>query len=199
MKEFLIVRDACKWKETADPTRQKILEFLRTREMSADELAMILRKDVSTIYRHIHRLEAAGLVEVAREERAGAVTRKYYRRVAKLLIGVLPTEKASDNEILSKTLYEGMEKGLQALRGFKFSIPEDKAALDKLTEIAVEWYKQWNDSFNARITEEKMVGDLAAYEKALKLLALVETRENPQLRRATELLVSKLTKHRESI
>ncbi len=199
MKEFLIVRDARKWKETADPTRQKILEFLRTREMSADELAMILRKDVSTIYRHIHRLEAAGFAEVAREERAGAVTKKYYRRAAKLLIGVFPTEKASDIEILSKTLYEHMEKGLIALRGFRYSIPQDQATLDKLTEIAVEWYKQWNDSFNARITEEKMVGDIAAYEKALILLTLVETRESPQLRRATELLVSELTKRRESV
>ncbi len=199
MKEFLIVRDACKWKETADPTRQKILEFLRTREMSADELAMILRKDVSTIYRHIHRLEAAGFVEVAREERAGAVSRKYYRRVAKLLIGVLPAEEASDIEVLSRTLFEEMKKGLLALRGFRYSIPEDKAALGKLTEIAVKWYKQLNDSFNARIAEEKIIGDIAAYEKALKLLTLVETREDPQLRRGTEVLVSQLKKHRENV
>jgi DNA-binding transcriptional ArsR family regulator len=196
MKEFLIIRDAQKFKEASEPSRRKILQLLSIKEMSVDELAKILEKDMSTIYRHINKLEAAGLVEVAREERVGPVSKKYYRRAAKIIIGLLPSKEASDTEIFQKASYEKMRKALLALKGFRYNIQEDEASLDKLTEIAIEWDKLWESSFDARIDEEKMVGDISAYYTAALLLALVETRENPRLRRATELLVSELAKRR---
>ena len=196
MKEFLVIRDAQKFKEASEPSRQKILQLLSTKEMSADELAKILEKDVSTIYRHINKLEDAGLVEVAREERVGPVSRRYYQRAAKIIVGLLPSEEVFESEIFRKYSYEKMRKGLLALRGFRYDIPEDEASLDRLTEIAVEWVKLWDSSIDARIDEEKMVGDIAAYYTAVLLSALVETQKNPQLRRATELLVSELAKRR---
>ena len=44
-----------------------------------------------------------------------------------------------------------------------------------------------------------MVGDILAYRVALKLLCVVEPRESPQLRKATELLASELAKYRRKI
>jgi DNA-binding transcriptional ArsR family regulator len=199
MKEFLIIRDAQKFKEASEPSRRKILQLLSIKDMSVDELAKILEKDVSTIYRHVHKLEVAGLVEVARNERVGPVSKRYYRRAAKIIIGLLPPEEAYETEIFKKASYEKMRKGLLGLRGFRYDMPEDEASLDKLTEVAVEWEKLWEGSFNARIDEEKMVGDPSVYYTAALLLALVETRENPQLRRATDLLVSELAKLRKSV
>jgi DNA-binding transcriptional ArsR family regulator len=196
LKEFLVIRDAQKFKEASEPSRQKILQILSIKEMSVDELAKILEKDASTIYRHINKLEAAGLVEVAREERVGPVSKRYYRRAAKIIIGLLPPEETPETEIIRKASYEKMRKVLLALRGFRYSISEDKASLDRLSEIATEWGKLWENSINARIDEEKMVGDVSTYYTAVLLSALVETRENPRLRRATELLVSELAKLR---
>lgn len=196
MKEFLIIRDAQKFKEASEPSRQKILQLLSIKEMSVDELAKILEKDVSTIYRHINKLEVAGLVEVAREERVGPVSKRYFRRAAKIIVGLLPPEETFESEIFRKYSYEKIRKGLLALRGFRYDIPEDEASLDELTEIAIEWEKLWEGSFDARIDEKKMVGDVSAYYTAALLLALVETREDPRLRRATESLVSELAKRR---
>lgn len=196
MKEFLIIRDAQKFKEASEPSRRKILQILSIKEMSVDELAKILERDVSTVYRHISKLEAAGLVEVAREERVGPVTKRYYRRAAKIMIGLLPSKETSETEIFQKASYEKMRKVLLALKGFRYDIPEDEASLDRLTEIAIKWDKLWESCFDARISEEKMVGDLSAYYTAALLLSLVETREDPSLRRATELLVSELAKRR---
>jgi DNA-binding transcriptional ArsR family regulator len=199
MKEFLIIRDAQKFKEASEPSRQKILQILSIKEMSVDELAKILEKDVSTIYRHINKLEAAGFVEVAREEPVGPVSKRYYRRAAKIIIGLLPPEETFESEIFRKYSYEKIREGLLALRGFRYNIPEDEASLDELTEIAIEWDKLWEGSIDARIDEEKMVGDVSAYYTAALLLALVETREDPRLRRATESLVSELAKHRKNV
>lgn len=196
MKEFLIIRDAQKFKEASEPSRQKILQILSIKEMSVDELAKILEKDVSTIYRHINKLEAAGFVEVAREEPVGPVSKRYYRRAAKIIIGLLPPEETFESEIFRKYSYEKIRKGLLALKGFRYDIPEDEASLDELTEIAIEWDKLWEGSFDARIDEKKMVGDVSTYYTAALLLALVETREDPRLRRATESLVSELAKRR---
>ena len=196
MKEFLIIRDAQKFKEASEPSRQKILQILSIKEMSVDELAKILEKDVSTIYRHINKLEAAGFVEVAREEPVGPVSKRYYRRAAKIIIGLLPPEETFESEIFRKYSYEKIRKGLLALRGFRYDIPEDEASLDELTEIAIEWDKLWEGSIDARIDEKKMVGDVSTYYTAALLLALVETREDPRLRRATESLVSELAKRR---
>jgi DNA-binding transcriptional ArsR family regulator len=198
MKEFLIIRDTQKFKEASEPSRQKILQILSIKEMSVDELAKILEKDVSTIYRHINKLEAAGFVEVAREEPVGPVSKRYYRRAAKIIVGLLPPEETFESEIFRKYSYEKIRKGLLALKGFRYDIPEDEASLDELTEIAIEWDKLWEGSFDARIDEKKMVGDVSTYYTAALLLALVETREDPRLRRATESLVSELAKCRKT-
>jgi len=199
MKEFLVIRDAQKLKEASEPSRRKILQLLSIKEMSVDELAEILERDVSTVYRHINKLEAAGFVEVAREERVGPVSKRYYRRTAKMIIGLLPSKETSETEIFHKASYEKMRKGLLMLKAFKYDIPEDDASLDRLTEIAMEWQRLWESSFDTRIDEEKMVGDVSAYYTAALLLALVETQENPELRRATELLVSELAKRRKNV
>ena len=199
MKEFLIIRDGQKFKEASEPSRRQILQLLSIKEMSVDKLAEMLEKDVSTIYRHVNKLETAGLVEVARKEQVGPVSKKYYRRAAKIIIGLLPPEETFESEIFRKYSYEKMRKGLLALKGFRYNIPEDNTSLGKLAEIALEWDKLWDSNINARIVEEKMVGDIPAYYTALLLLTLIETRENPPLRRATEVLVSELAKRRANV
>jgi len=199
VKEFLVIRDVRKFKEASEPSRREILQLLAIKDMSVDELAKILEKDVSTIYRHINRLEAAGFVEVAREERVGPVSKKYYRRVAKIIIGIIPPEESFETEIFQKATFGKIKKALLALKGFRYNIPEDDASLNRLTEIAIEWDNLWESSFDARIDEEKMLGDLSVYYTACLLLSLVETREDPELQRATDLLVSELTKLRKNV
>ena len=54
------------YKALADPTRRRILELLREREMSAGEIAEHFRISKPTLSGHFNVLRAAGLVETER-------------------------------------------------------------------------------------------------------------------------------------
>ena len=56
------------YKALADPTRRRILELLREREMSAGEIADHFKLSKPTLSGHFNILRAAGLVE---SERSG--------------------------------------------------------------------------------------------------------------------------------
>ena len=56
------------YKALADPTRRRILELLRQREMSAGELAEHFKSSKPTLSGHLNVLRAAGLVQ---SERSG--------------------------------------------------------------------------------------------------------------------------------
>ncbi|THD77363.1 MAG: ArsR family transcriptional regulator [Phenylobacterium sp.] len=54
------------YKALADPTRRRILELLREREMSAGEIAEHFKISKPTLSGHFNVLRAAGLVETER-------------------------------------------------------------------------------------------------------------------------------------
>jgi DNA-binding transcriptional ArsR family regulator len=56
------------YKALADPTRRRIIELLREREMSAGEIAEHFQLSKPTLSGHFNVLRAAGLVE---QERSG--------------------------------------------------------------------------------------------------------------------------------
>jgi DNA-binding transcriptional ArsR family regulator len=196
MKEFLVFRDMQKYKEAFDPSRKEILQLLSVREMSVDELAKLLGKDVSTVYRHMDKLVSAGLVKVAREEQVGPVTRKYYRRAARIMIGCLPAEETSDSEIMRGYIHDKMKKGVLALKRFNYDIREGNASADKIIKLAAEWEETFVRIMDRRMIEKEMVGDQGAFNAALYLLLLAETQKDSSLRKATQRLVSELVKHR---
>ncbi len=55
------------YKALADPTRRRILEMLRAREMSAGEIADQVAVSKPTLSGHFAVLKAAGLVDVTRQ------------------------------------------------------------------------------------------------------------------------------------
>ncbi len=55
------------YKALADPTRRRILELLREREMSAGELAEHFKLSKPALSGHFNVLRAAGLVETERQ------------------------------------------------------------------------------------------------------------------------------------
>lgn len=82
MKDVLIVTDPEKIKLLADRTRLEIINLLRERPMAASGLSILLKKDVSTIYRHINLLEKAGFVRAVGKEG----NEKLYRRTARIFL-----------------------------------------------------------------------------------------------------------------
>ncbi len=82
MKDVIIITEPAKVKILSDNTRFKILELLRERPMTINELTAVLRKDRTTIYRHIKSLEKAGFVEEVDQEG----NEKIYARTARLFL-----------------------------------------------------------------------------------------------------------------
>ena len=93
MREVIIITEPDKMKILAESTRFKILELLRMHPMSVSELSTFLKKDRSTVYRHVKALEKAGFVEEIRQEGH----EKIYARTARLfLLKVEPDESIEE-------------------------------------------------------------------------------------------------------
>ncbi len=139
MKEIEIVDDPEKIKIIMEETRSKILRLLRFRDMTISELASILNKDVSTIFRHIKKLEGAGFVKVTGERRVHNVPERIYGRTAKTLI-LAPETYAKDSVIRGITK-KRMKAMIEALRHMGYEVRDEDALLDylvKLDELSME-------------------------------------------------------------
>ncbi|WP_457742529.1 ArsR/SmtB family transcription factor [Thermococcus sp.] len=93
MREVLIITEPERVKILSEETRFRILQLLRQRPMTIWELSRVVKKDRTTVYRHIKVLEKAGLVE----EVGTMGNEKLYGRTARLfLIKVEPDESIEE-------------------------------------------------------------------------------------------------------
>jgi predicted transcriptional regulator len=93
-----------------DETRKRIIFLLRVKELTISQMSSELGMTPQAIYHHIKRLEAAGLVEVTREERIDHLIESYYQATAETFlcsIGSLPKETAK-RDILA--VLDGLKK-----------------------------------------------------------------------------------------
>jgi DNA-binding transcriptional ArsR family regulator len=81
-----IIDDIDVIKVAIEENRKQILLLLNKKDMTVSELADEMRKDISTIYRHVHKLEGNGLVEQAGERRVHHIPEKIYGRTARLFL-----------------------------------------------------------------------------------------------------------------
>ncbi len=82
VREVLIITDPQTVKVLSEETRFKILKLLREHPMTVNELSHTLRRDRTTIYRHIKALENVGLVEEFDNHR----NEKVYARTARMFL-----------------------------------------------------------------------------------------------------------------
>jgi len=82
VREVLIITEPEKVRVLSEENRFKILQLLRMGPMSIKELSDALKKDRTTVYRHVKTLEKAGLVE----EIGNQGNEKIYSRSARLFL-----------------------------------------------------------------------------------------------------------------
>jgi len=133
MKEVEIVDDPEKIKIIIEDTRTKILRLLRFRDMTISELASILNKDVSTIFRHIKKLESAGFVKVTGERRIHNVPEKIYGRTAKTIF--LAPESYVKDEAIKKMNKKRVEILADTLRSLGYEVKDVDALFDILIHL----------------------------------------------------------------
>ncbi len=122
MKDIVVLRDPEIIRIVVEDTRVKILNILRIRPMTISEMARALGKNVSTIYRHIKKLEALGLVEVVGERRTGHQPEKIYGRTATTFL--LAPESMMENRALSEFTRVIMDEVFHALKSMGYSVNE---------------------------------------------------------------------------
>jgi len=98
LKEIMVIKDAEVAKLLADETRRQILNLLKIREMSTNQLAKILDKPASSIDHHLKVLKAAGLIELVYERRRGNIIERFYRASARhYIVSYSLSEKAESS------------------------------------------------------------------------------------------------------
>jgi DNA-binding transcriptional ArsR family regulator len=82
----LVVREPEQLKALADELRSQVIQLLRDRAYSTQQLARTLGLPKSTVAHHLKVLEHAGLIRVVRTRKVRAVTERFYGRTARLFL-----------------------------------------------------------------------------------------------------------------
>jgi DNA-binding transcriptional ArsR family regulator len=98
-KDSMIVSEPAQLRAMADPFRVQLIQLLRDKARSTQEIATELRMPKGTVGHHLKVLESAGLIRVVRTRKVRAVTEKFYGRTARLFL--YQTEDPADGRAIS--------------------------------------------------------------------------------------------------
>jgi DNA-binding transcriptional ArsR family regulator len=97
--DTMIVAEPAQLRAMADPFRVQLVQLLRDRARSTQELAEELSMPKGTVGHHLKVLESAGLIRVVRTRKVRAVTEKFYGRTARLFL--YQTEDPADGRAIA--------------------------------------------------------------------------------------------------
>jgi DNA-binding transcriptional ArsR family regulator len=97
--DTLIVAEPAQLRAMADPFRTQLIQLLRDRARSTQEISGELSVPKGTVGHHLKVLESAGLIRVVRTRKVRAVTEKFYGRTARLFL--FQTEDPADSRAIS--------------------------------------------------------------------------------------------------
>lgn len=179
-KDLMVLEDPEIVKIATESTRRKILSLLRLNDLSISQVAEILQKDQSTVYRHMKKLEAHGLVRIVGERKVHHIPEAVYGRVAEAYIIVPEIDKKEHNPIVYYK--KGIVKEvMNAIKSMGYNIENERIfsrdffrfidALDKAT--AEDWKK----------LEKKGISmNNKTFANTALLLTLLKISENPELK-----------------
>jgi DNA-binding transcriptional ArsR family regulator len=98
-EDTMIVSETAQLRAMADPFRVQLIQLLRNRARSTQELSEELSMPKGTVGHHLKVLEAAGLIRVVRTRKVRALTEKFYGRTARLFL--YQTEDPADGRAIS--------------------------------------------------------------------------------------------------
>ena len=98
-EDSLLVSEPPQLRAIADPFRTQLIQLLRDRARSTQELSTELNVPKGTVGHHLKVLESAGLIRVVRTRKVRAVTEKFYGRTARLFL--YQTEDPADGRAIS--------------------------------------------------------------------------------------------------
>jgi len=98
-EDTMVVAEPTQLRAMADPFRIQLIQLLRDRARSTQEIAEELSVPKGTVGHHLKVLERAGLIHIVRTRKVRAVTEKFYGRKARLFL--YQTEDPADGRAIS--------------------------------------------------------------------------------------------------
>jgi DNA-binding transcriptional ArsR family regulator len=98
-EDTLVVAEPAQLRAMADPFRTQLIQLLRDRARSTQQISEELSLPKGTVGHHLKVLESAGLIRVVRTRKVRALTEKFYGRTARLFL--YQTEDPADGRAIS--------------------------------------------------------------------------------------------------
>ncbi|MGC8663131.1 MAG: winged helix-turn-helix domain-containing protein [Thermoplasmata archaeon] len=168
MKDLEVIYDPPIIKIAMEKTRNAILQALKIREMSIEDLSFLLDKDPSTVYRHVKKLEEAGLILPAKKEKRKKGYTTLYERTAKNFI--ISTDSFFKDQYLKdlKEKKKYLVSGIMEKIGFKI---KDENTFEKY------FYEINKYSFDKLIEYNKDL-DFNTLREIYTILSIIYVQEN---------------------
>jgi len=129
MKPVKMITDPAAMELLGDDTRRRIIYLLRARELTISQIAEELRMTPQAIYHHIKKLLAAGMVEVAKEERVENFIEIYYRATAEVFEFSYGTGKSQEYA------EQRLKEALQSLDKLGINVRIDPETISKIVAV----------------------------------------------------------------
>jgi DNA-binding transcriptional ArsR family regulator len=100
-EDTMLVSNQQQLRAMSDPLRSQLIQILRDRARSTQELSQELGIPKGTVGHHLKVLERAGLIRVVRTRQVRALTEKFYGRTARLFL--YQSENPADERALGAT------------------------------------------------------------------------------------------------
>jgi DNA-binding transcriptional ArsR family regulator len=172
-----IVRDPKAIVIGMEKNRREILKLLRFNDLTVSQIAEILGKDESTIYRHIKKLEGVGLVSAVGERKRYHIPEKVYGRSSNLYIFAMD-EKAPEKEMKIKKEYdrERIHNLLQQLKNLGYVLKDEEAVSNALLTLFELLRQDWNEKL-----ENKPL-DLEMYRRLFTINLILKAEKDERIR-----------------
>ncbi|MFW5927955.1 MAG: helix-turn-helix domain-containing protein [Thermoplasmatota archaeon] len=170
----VIVKDKEEIKTMVSEIKRNILGLLSEENLTCEEIADILGKHRSNIYRHLTELQEYDFVEVKKEEKVDRSKRKVYGKTADLFVPLLDSLEAPHSSDVSIRWDEkSTDKVLKILSNMGFEPNED------LNEELIEFFEEMNILSSELFKNNEEFNDLDLFSvMKLKLLILFAEIQN---------------------
>ena len=185
-KDIMVIRDPDVIKIITESTRRKILALLKINDLSISQLAEMLGKDQSTVYRHIKKLEACGIVMPVGERKIHHIPEAVYGRLARSYLIVPEIDEGHPSPSVYYTR-DTIKKVMDVLENMGYDIESRRIVSREMYKFSKKvdslLFEDWKalEGKNMHIDEKTFVNSVL-------MLLILKINEDPELKDLTQLL-----------
>ncbi len=179
-KDIMVIRDPDVIKIITESTRRKILALLRINDLSISQLADLIQKDQSTVYRHIKKLEAHEIVMPVGERKVHHIPEVVYGRVARTYLIVPEIDEDTTSPAVHYTR-EGIKDVMDVLEMMGYSIDSRRIFSREMYRFSKKLDSLISDDLKS-LEGKDIHMDETAFLNTIITLMLIKVNENPDLK-----------------